>query len=55
MIFVTDVPSIPVCPHSWFACDNGECIEESKVCDFTRHCPHGEDEASCRKYTVPPL
>ncbi|XP_061569314.1 MAM and LDL-receptor class A domain-containing protein 1 isoform X2 [Cololabis saira] len=35
------------CPSSWFACGDGECIEESKVCDFTPHCPHGEDEASC--------
>ncbi|XP_028288906.1 MAM and LDL-receptor class A domain-containing protein 1 isoform X2 [Parambassis ranga] len=39
--------SPPACPPSWFACDNGECIEESKMCDFTQHCPHGEDEASC--------
>ncbi|XP_047424790.1 MAM and LDL-receptor class A domain-containing protein 1 isoform X2 [Mugil cephalus] len=37
----------PACPPSWFACGNGECVEESKVCDFTPHCPHGEDEASC--------
>ncbi|XP_032360131.1 MAM and LDL-receptor class A domain-containing protein 1 isoform X1 [Etheostoma spectabile] len=37
----------PVCPPSLFACGSGECIEESKVCDFTPHCPHGEDEASC--------
>ncbi|XP_075308407.1 MAM and LDL-receptor class A domain-containing protein 1 [Odontesthes bonariensis] len=35
------------CPPSWFSCGGGECIEESKVCDFTPHCPHGEDEASC--------
>ncbi|XP_074549659.1 MAM and LDL-receptor class A domain-containing protein 1 isoform X2 [Halichoeres trimaculatus] len=37
----------PVCPPSWFACGSGECIEENKVCDFTPHCPHGEDEANC--------
>ncbi|XP_038153930.1 MAM and LDL-receptor class A domain-containing protein 1 isoform X2 [Cyprinodon tularosa] len=41
------IPSPPLCPPSWFACDGGECIEESKVCDFTTHCPNGEDEASC--------
>ncbi|KAM8881350.1 MAM and LDL-receptor class A domain-containing protein 1 [Synchiropus picturatus] len=35
------------CPPSWFECSGGMCIEESKVCDFTQHCPHGEDEASC--------
>lgn len=43
----TDVPSVPACPLPWFACDTGECLEERKVCDFTPHCPHGEDEASC--------
>ncbi|XP_022622767.1 MAM and LDL-receptor class A domain-containing protein 1 [Seriola dumerili] len=41
-------PPRPVCPPSWFACGGvGDCIEESKVCDFTPDCPHGEDEASC--------
>uniref|UniRef100_A0A665X318 MAM and LDL receptor class A domain containing 1 n=1 Tax=Echeneis naucrates TaxID=173247 RepID=A0A665X318_ECHNA len=37
----------PVCPPSWFSCGGGGCIEESKVCDFSPDCPHGEDEASC--------
>uniref|UniRef100_A0A8C4F454 MAM domain-containing protein n=1 Tax=Dicentrarchus labrax TaxID=13489 RepID=A0A8C4F454_DICLA len=44
---VSSVPPPPVCPPLRFACDTGECIEESKVCDFTPHCPHGEDEANC--------
>lgn len=39
----------PACPPSWFTCDDGKCIEAKKVCDFTPHCTHGEDEASCRK------
>ncbi|XP_074478784.1 MAM and LDL-receptor class A domain-containing protein 1 isoform X2 [Sebastes fasciatus] len=43
----TSLPPPPVCPSSLFSCGSGECIEESKVCDFTPHCPHGEDEASC--------
>ncbi|XP_044033161.1 MAM and LDL-receptor class A domain-containing protein 1 isoform X1 [Siniperca chuatsi] len=43
----SSVPTPPVCPPSLFACGSGECIEESKVCDFTSHCPHGEDEANC--------
>lgn len=47
------VPPALVCPPSWFACDSGECIEESKVCDFTSHCSHGEDEAGCRKTLLP--
>ncbi|XP_011487300.1 MAM and LDL-receptor class A domain-containing protein 1 [Oryzias latipes] len=37
----------PACPPSWFTCDDGKCIEAKKVCDFTPHCTHGEDEASC--------
>ncbi|XP_029935423.1 MAM and LDL-receptor class A domain-containing protein 1 [Myripristis murdjan] len=41
------MPTPPGCPPSWFACGSGDCIEECKVCDFTPHCPHGEDEASC--------
>ncbi|KAL6097716.1 malrd1 [Pungitius sinensis] len=40
-------PPPEVCPPLWFACGSGECIEESKVCDFTPHCPQGEDEAHC--------
>ncbi|KAM9839717.1 MAM and LDL-receptor class A domain-containing protein 1 [Aulostomus maculatus] len=43
----TTPPPAIVCPPSWFACGSGVCIEESKVCDFTPHCPHGEDEANC--------
>ncbi|TWW70868.1 MAM and LDL-receptor class A domain-containing protein 1 [Takifugu flavidus] len=43
---ITSPPPSP-CPDSWFACGDGECIEESKVCDFTPHCLHGEDEAGC--------
>uniref|UniRef100_A0A8C9YZL1 MAM and LDL receptor class A domain containing 1 n=1 Tax=Sander lucioperca TaxID=283035 RepID=A0A8C9YZL1_SANLU len=43
----SNVPPPPVCPPSLFDCGNGDCIEESKVCDFTPHCPQGEDEASC--------
>ncbi|KAK2859573.1 hypothetical protein Q5P01_004193 [Channa striata] len=40
-------PDTSICPPSWFACSSGECVEETKVCDFTPDCPHGEDEASC--------
>ncbi|KAK7881754.1 hypothetical protein WMY93_030163 [Mugilogobius chulae] len=35
------------CLPTHFSCDNGQCIENSKVCDFTPDCLHGEDEASC--------
>ncbi|XP_037829280.1 MAM and LDL-receptor class A domain-containing protein 1 isoform X2 [Kryptolebias marmoratus] len=40
-------PPPPSCPPSWFHCGEGECVEDSKVCDFTPHCSNGEDEASC--------
>ncbi|CAB1349506.1 unnamed protein product, partial [Coregonus sp. 'balchen'] len=40
----------PLCPPSSFACASGECIDEGKVCDFTPHCPGGEDEGSCRSF-----
>ncbi|XP_056155204.1 MAM and LDL-receptor class A domain-containing protein 1 [Lampris incognitus] len=43
----SSAPTPPPCPPSWFACGGGECIEGSKVCDFTPHCRNGEDEASC--------
>ncbi|KAM6908030.1 MAM and LDL-receptor class A domain-containing protein 1 isoform 1-T1 [Lycodopsis pacificus] len=43
----SSAPPPPVCPPSLFACGGGECIDESEVCDFTPHCPRGEDEANC--------
>lgn len=53
---LTDIGPAPPspCPDSRFACGDGECIEESRVCDFTPHCLHGEDEAGCRKTDVSP-
>ncbi|KAG7464339.1 MAM and LDL-receptor class A domain-containing 1 [Solea senegalensis] len=43
----SSLPPPTACPPSWFACGGGNCIKNSKVCDFTPDCPHGEDEASC--------
>ncbi|XP_034026413.1 MAM and LDL-receptor class A domain-containing protein 1 [Thalassophryne amazonica] len=43
----SSVPTPSICPHLSFACSSVECVEESKVCDFMSHCPHGEDEANC--------
>ncbi|XP_035268745.1 MAM and LDL-receptor class A domain-containing protein 1 isoform X1 [Anguilla anguilla] len=37
----------PQCPPLSFRCRNGECIDRSKMCDFTPHCSAGEDEADC--------
>lgn len=41
------LPLIANCLPTQFSCENGQCVEESKVCDFTRDCARGEDEASC--------
>lgn len=38
------------CLPSQFSCDNGQCIDESNVCDFTPDCQHGEDEATCSSW-----
>ncbi|XP_056290660.1 MAM and LDL-receptor class A domain-containing protein 1 [Pseudoliparis swirei] len=47
-VLESSAPVPPVCPPSLFACGSaGECIDESKVCDFTPDCPRGEDEADC--------
>ncbi|XP_036374066.1 MAM and LDL-receptor class A domain-containing protein 1 [Megalops cyprinoides] len=40
-------PPHPLCRPPSFLCQSGECIDQSKVCDFTAHCPGGEDEAEC--------
>ncbi|CAN9506358.1 unnamed protein product [Ophioblennius macclurei] len=34
-------------PPPGFTCRDGKHVDESKVCDFTPDCPHGEDEAGC--------
>lgn len=41
------LPLVNTCLPTQFSCDDGQCIEESKVCDFIPDCLHGEDEASC--------
>lgn len=30
-----------------FACSNGSCIPRSRVCDYFKDCPMGEDEGNC--------
>ncbi|CAL8292300.1 unnamed protein product [Lota lota] len=44
-------PSPPPCPPGWVLCGGGEggggCVKASQVCDFTPHCPHGDDEKRC--------
>ena len=39
-----------------FECnDDGECLPESKRCDGTFDCPHGEDDAFCSRCHEIPL
>ena len=33
-----------VCEETEFACDNGNCIKVSQVCDFKSDCTDGTDE-----------
>ncbi|KAK4825681.1 hypothetical protein QYF61_001504 [Mycteria americana] len=38
--------AIPLCP-GLFACDDGVCLNTSRVCDGAADCPRGEDELAC--------
>ncbi|XP_065689130.1 SCO-spondin-like [Patagioenas fasciata] len=38
--------AIPPCPGH-FACDDGVCLNMSRVCDGATDCPQGEDELAC--------
>lgn len=37
---------------SQFDCGTGIYVDPKQVCDFTLDCPHGEDEANCREYSL---
>ena len=40
----------PCRPEQW-TCDNGECIHEDRVCDFSEDCRDGSDEEqNCMHY-----
>ena len=39
----------PPCKPSEFRCDNGECIDESSVCDEHSDCRDLSDELNCSK------
>ncbi|XP_025152986.1 sortilin-related receptor isoform X2 [Harpegnathos saltator] len=41
----TELPR--VCREHQFQCYNGDCIENSWVCDGSKDCPSGEDEVRC--------
>ena len=35
------------CGENGFQCNDGTCIDNSKVCDFNRDCLNNDDEAEC--------
>ncbi|XP_049654923.1 SCO-spondin-like [Accipiter gentilis] len=41
--------AIPPC-LGHFACDNGLCLNTSRVCDGATDCPQGEDELACESH-----
>ena len=36
------------CKSNEFMCGNGQCIENTDVCDGVNHCPDLSDEADCK-------
>lgn len=48
-IFSSDEAGCPACRSDQFRCQNGQCIDESQVCDGTPQCPDQIDEAYCCK------
>ncbi|XP_076622054.1 sortilin-related receptor [Colletes latitarsis] len=45
IVSITEQPK--VCREQQFQCLNGECIQDAWVCDGSKDCPAGEDEARC--------
>lgn len=45
MANMTSVLDSQVCPQGQFACQSGECIENSKVCDGIYNCADRSDES----------
>ena len=43
----------PCRPEEW-TCDNGECIHEDRVCDFSEDCRDGSDEEQNCKLNLDP-
>nr|XP_017095021.2 basement membrane-specific heparan sulfate proteoglycan core protein isoform X16 [Drosophila bipectinata] len=40
---------LPECASNEFRCNNGQCIDERRRCDYKQDCPDGEDESEdCR-------
>ena len=41
----------PCRPEEW-TCDNGDCIDEDRVCDFREDCRDGSDEEQNCKHKI---
>ena len=51
IIFVFNYPTGPCRPNEW-TCDNGDCIDEDRVCDFREDCRDGSDEEQNCKHNI---
>ena len=49
----TIVLSFSACGDTEFTCNNGDCVDVSKVCDLTNHCSDGTDENVCAASITP--
>lgn len=39
------MPVGAACTKDMFRCNNGVCLNRTRICDFTKDCADGEDEA----------
>jgi len=45
--------SIGDCTEDMFRCNNGSCLNRTRICDFTKDCADGEDETfDCGTYIL---
>ncbi|XP_047484991.1 MAM and LDL-receptor class A domain-containing protein 1-like [Penaeus chinensis] len=43
-------PTPTICHDDHFSCSNGNCVNQTFVCDFSDDCGDGSDELACEKY-----
>lgn len=51
--FTELTPVGTACTEDMFRCNNGSCLNKTRVCDLTKDCTDGEDEeADCRNCQI---